>query len=268
MLFTRFARSLLKNRPLWGWGVLFMVFYLLLGAFVFSSSLPKLPNQAIVGYTSSWYAVINLYTLASLAISLSFSLIFSTHSLAYSFRFTRLTPKKYFANFVLSSAIVGLVLSVLIVAATYTLFSYRFQINIPPAKPLLVIAVAAFSSVLMCAFATLLVLVLINYLGLKNQSFVSFIPLILGFGFGFSQLFTSLPKALLYASPYSAIVGLLYSGYSGFPVLIILTNPSSATLDSYYLALSLVTWTFALLLIDAYLLGRIKPRSVEEMRQL
>jgi len=40
---------------------------------------------------------------------------------------------------VLSSAIVGLVLSVLIVAATYTLFSYRFQINIPPAKPLLVI---------------------------------------------------------------------------------------------------------------------------------
>jgi len=131
-----------------------------------------------------------------------------------------------------------------------------------------VIAVAAFSSVFMCAFATLLVLVLINYLGLKNQSFVSFIPLILGFGFGFSQLFTSLPKALLYASPYSAIVGLLYSGYSGFPVLIILTNPSSATLDSYYLALSLVTWTFALLLIDAYLLGRIKPRSVEEMRQL
>ncbi|PSN82240.1 hypothetical protein B9Q01_08650 [Candidatus Marsarchaeota G1 archaeon OSP_D] len=63
-------------------------------------------------------------------------------------------------------------------------------------------------------------------------------------------------------------MGLLYSGYSGFPVLIILTNPSSATLDSYYLALSLVTWTFALLLIDAYLLGRIKPRSVEEMRQL
>jgi len=267
MLFIYFSKALLRIKSLWGWGVLFMGFYIVLGAFLFSNGLPNnLPVSAYISYTSSWYALINLYTLSTLAISLSNSILFSTHSLAYSFKFTKLNPRSYLLNYVASSSIVGMILSAFIIIATYASFSYKFNMNIYPSNLPFMIITILISSIFMYAFSTMLVLILINYLGLKNQQFISFIPLLLGFGFGFGQLYISLPTALLYASPFTVISSLLYHGYSGYdvPVSFIYGN---GTLDINILILSLAAWTISLLLIDLLLLNRIKPRYVEEMRQ-
>ncbi|HLI45674.1 MAG TPA: hypothetical protein VKU94_00595 [Geobacterales bacterium] len=270
MLFSYFTKSLLRIKALWGWGVLFMVFYLVLGALVFGNELPKnLPVYAYVSYTSSWYALINLYTLSSLAISISNSIMFATYSLSYCFRFTRLKPMSYLLNFVLSSIIVGLTMSSAIMISTYGLFSYQFNMNLAPANLLFIAGTLVLSSIFMFAFSTLLVLLLINYLGLRNQSFISFIPLLLGFGFGFGQLYLSLPTLLLYASPFTAAIGLLYHGYSGLSVPVTLAiGLDNGSLDVNYLIISLASWAAILLLIDSYFLSRIKPRMIEEMRQI
>jgi len=268
MLFTHYSKTLLTNRALWGWGVLFMVFWLVIGGFVESTGLPKGDSAVALNYTASWYGIINLFTLSSLGVSIAFSLIYSTHSLAYAFRYTKLKPLSYLANIVASSLIVGVVLSVIMLLLTYAIFSYRFGASAAPVNPALAVPVAALAGVFMYALATMLVLIIINALGLKNQNFVSFIPLLLGYVFGFTQLFVALPNIVIYASPYTAIQDLLYHAYSGEPIPEVLSNPTGTTLSPTYLAVSLVAWTLILLLIDSAMLRRIKPKSVEEARQV
>lgn len=268
MLFTHYSKALLTNRALWGWGVAFMVFWLVIGGFVESTGLPKGDQAAALSYTASWYGLINLFSLSSLAISIAYSLMYSTHSLAYSFRFTKLKPSSYLINVVASSLIMGVVLSIIMLLSTYAIFSYKLGGAVAPVNPTATVPVAALAGVFMYALATLLVLILINSLGLKNQSFVSFIPLMLGYVFGFMQLFVSLPSLVIYASPFSAIQDLLYHAYSGQPIPKVLSNPTSTALSPAYLAISLAAWTLVLLLVDSALLRRIKPRSVEEARQI
>lgn len=267
MLLAHYTKSLLRNKNLWGWGVLLMLFYLVLGAFVMSSNIPK-NTETAMPYTASWYATTNLFTLASMAISIAYSIIYGTNALAYSFRYTRLTPASYLANLVASSMIVGATLSAIILGATYAIFYARFGPEVAPSNPALALGYAALSGLFMYVFATLLVLVLINHLGLKNQSFVSFVPLILSYLFGFMALYTSLPKTLLYVSPYTAIQDLLYHAYTGQPIPAKLTDPASGTLDPAYLLVSLAAWIVVLLAVDSAMLRTIRPRSLEEGRQI
>jgi hypothetical protein len=116
--------------------------------------------------------------------------------------------------------------------------------------------------------STLLVTIAVNYVGLQSMSLVSFVPLLLAFGLGFTQLFTSLPVALTYLSPYNAIDSMLYQAYSGNPATVQLVNPSSTALQWPYLLVSLVGWIAALLLADSFLLQRLRPRQVEEGREI
>jgi hypothetical protein len=268
MLFTHYSKTLLTNRALWGWGVLFMIFWLIIGGLVESKGLPSGDHAVALSYTASWYGLINLFSLSSLAISIAYSLIYSTHSLAYSFRYTKLKPSTYLINLVASSLIMGVVLSVIMLLSTYAIFTYKLGASVAPVNTVLIVPIAALGGVFMYTFATLLVLILINTLGLKNQNFVSFIPLLLGYVFGFLQLFVTLPSLVIYASPFSAIQDLLYHAYSGKPIPTVLSNPTGPTLSAPYLAVSLMAWTLIFLFADSALLRRIKPRSIEEARQV
>ncbi|MEM3799334.1 MAG: hypothetical protein QXH56_04490 [Thermoprotei archaeon] len=268
MFFTHYTKRLLTNKSLWGWGVLYMLFFLTLGGLVVSSSISKSNIHVVLGYTATWYALTNLTSLSTLAISIAYSLLYSTHSLAYCFRYTKLKPSSYIANVVCSSMTMGVVLSVIMLAATYVIFSQRFGAMVAPSNPALAVGLASLSGIFMFALSTFLVLTLVNTIGLKNQNFVSFIPFILSYGFGFTQLYTPLPKALIYASPFTSIQDLLYHAYSGYPVTAALTNPSTPTIQTQYLALSLVAWIILLIMVDAFMVRRIKPRSIEEGRQV
>jgi hypothetical protein len=245
-----------------------MFFWLFLGAFVESNGLPSDALPVLASYTSSWYAVISMFSLSTLGISISFSVIYATYSLAYSFRYTKLRPLTYLSNLGAASGIVGVTLGVVMLLSTYALFSYKFGVNLVPASPVLAVFVAALTGVFMYSLGMFLVLLLINFLGLKNESFVSFIPLILAYGFGFTQLYAKLPASLLYASPYNAIQGLMYHAYSVQPVPVQFTAPTGVSLDPFLLGVSLVAWVVLLILVDSAMLRRIKTRDVEEARQV
>jgi hypothetical protein len=118
------------------------------------------------------------------------------------------------------------------------------------------------------SFAMLLVLIVVNYIGLRSINFVTFIPLFLAFGLGFSQLLSSMPLGVIYASPYNAIQSLLDQAYSGTPAPAEFTNPTGTTLDWTYLVISLLVWIALLLSADSFLLRRLRPRQVEEARQI
>ncbi len=268
MFFTFYTKALLKNKNIWGWGVIFMLFWLFLGAFVMSSSLPQGDRIAYLDYTASWFGLITLFTLSTLGITIAYSLIYSTHSLSYSFKFTKLRPSTYLGNAILSSTIVGLILSMIMVGFTYAFFGYKFGMDMGPKELIILILISALSGIFMFSFTILLVLLTINYFGLKHQNFVSFIPLLLGYAFGFTQLYVQLPSLLVYLSPYNNIQDLLYYAYSGQPFPLVFTNPNTITLNPLYSLFSLILWTVFLLLLDLYLFGKIRPRNVEEARQI
>jgi hypothetical protein len=262
-----YTKGILSNRNLWFWGVAFMLFWLVLGTFEFSTGLPA-TKDAVVPYTASWYGIIAVYSLSSLAISIAYTIYYASSSLAYSFRYTRLTPLSYVGTLIGSSSVLGVMLSVIMLVATYGLFSSHFGMNLIPGDPIGAIAVSALGGVFMMSFAMLLVLIVVNYVGLRSINLVTFVPLIIAFGLGYGQLLSSMPVSLLYSSPYNAIQSLLYQAYGGTPAPVQFTNPTGATLDWPYLVVSLMVWIAILLLTDSFLLRRLRPRQVEEGRQI
>ncbi len=262
-----YTRSLLTNKSLWGWGVLFMGFWLVLGAYIFVQSGEIATAQAALAYTADWYGIIALFSLSSLSTSIAYSIYYASPALAYCFRYTKLRPITYLLNLLGSSSFLGVFLSLIMLGGTYALYSTRFGFNLKPSDIPAAVIFSALSGAFMLALSSFLVLVVNNYLGLRNVSFVSFVPLLLSYVFGFGQLFTSLPTVLLYSSPMTAMIDLLYHFYSGYAPTVVLTNPSSAALDWRLMAASLTAWTLVLLLTSGFLLGRIRPRSIEEARQ-
>lgn len=266
-LFTYYTKGILSNRNLWFWGVAFMIFWIVLGAYTFAQGIPN-TKAAVDGYTASWYSTIALYSLSSLAISISYSIFYASSSLVYSFKYTKLKPASYVGTLLGSSSVLGVLLSAIMLVCTYALFSERFGFNLVPSNPIAAVLSSALAGVFMMTLSMLLVSIVVNYLGLQSMNLVSFIPLLLAFGLGFSQLFTALPVALTYLSPYNAIDSLLYQAYSGNPATIELANPSSVVLQWPYLLASLLGWIAALLLVDSLLLQRLRPRQVEEGREI
>lgn len=264
-LLKYYTKGILSNRNLWFWGVAMMLFWLVLGAYTFSQGLPQ---NALGGYTASWYGTITLYSLSSLAISVAYSIYFSGPSLVYSFKYTKLTPLSYTGSLLGSSSVLGIILSTIMLVSTYAFYSAKFGINLSPSDPLGAVGISALAGVFMMAFAMLLVLIVVNYVGLRSINLVSFVPLILAFGLGFTGLLSQLPAAFLYASPYNAIQMLLFNAYSGSAATLQLDNPSSPALYWPYLMASLMIWTIFLLAVDSFLLRRLKPRQLEEGMQI
>jgi hypothetical protein len=266
-LFKSYIKGILQNRGLWLWGIVFMLFWIVVGAFELSQNIPNtLEAQTLT--TSSWFGLISMFSLSSIAISIAYTVFHASSSLAYSFKYTKLTPKQYIATLVGSSSIVGLTLSALTLAVTYALFSIHFNASIAPSNPLGAIAVAALAGVFVMAFAVMLVLIAVNYVGLRSVTLLTFIPMMLAFALGDTQMYSTMPVEVIYASPYNSISSLLYAAYSGQNVYAQFYNAQTPMLQWPIMLASIVIWIVVLVAVDAYLLRKIKPKKAEEGRQI
>lgn len=262
-----YSKSLLTNGSLWFWGAAFMLFWIVIGAYVESSGY-QLSGPGLSAYAGAWYAVVVLLSLSMLAIAIANSLTYGSAALAYAFRYTTLTPARYLGAVVLASAIFGLILGFVILGGTVAIFGARFHAAIVPSNVPALVAVSLGAGVFYMALATNLMLLVINYLGLRSASMVGYVPLLLSYAFGLGQAFTTLPTWLLYGSPYNAITSLLYQGFTGAPVPVMLGSTGSVTLAGPLLVVGLVAWTVGLAVTATILLRRIRARNLEEGRQI
>jgi hypothetical protein len=115
---------------------------------------------------------------------------------------------------------------------------------------------------------TALVLVVVNYLGLRSLGFIEFVPLVLSYIFGFAQLYVALPAAVLYLSPWNDMESLLYQAYRGIPATVTLAQTGSPPLDWPLNVAALGAWVVVLVALSGQLLGRIRSVSVQEGRQI
>jgi hypothetical protein len=262
-----YTKAVLRNPQILFWGVAFMAFWFVLGAYVFSTGLPP-ARPAEVAYTSAWYAIIALFSLTIVAMSIAGSLTYGTSALAFSFRYTKLTPSSYALSLMASSAAVGLVFSFVMAGLVSGLFSAHFGTLILPANLAALIGVSMLSGAFMMGLGTALVLVVVNYIGLRSLSFIEFVPLVLSYIFGFAQLYLALPAALLYASPWNDMESLLYQAYHGTAAPITLVNVGGPTLLWPICVLGLAGWVVLLVALSSFMLGRIRSISVLEGRQI
>ncbi|MHB8361037.1 MAG: hypothetical protein ACYDAO_06275 [Thermoplasmataceae archaeon] len=270
MLSKYFLKSMLRNKNIWGWGLFFMVFWLFMGAFVFNYNTTN-TRSSYLYLASTWFGLIGLISTSTISTSIAYSIYYGNSSLAYVFKFTKLRPSGYISSFMLSTAIVGAILSAFMLLFTFIFFSYKSGYMLVPTFSYISIVVGLASGTFMFLLASIIIIVVNNYLGLRNISFATFIPMILTYLFGFSQLNISLPSYIVYGSPFTDISDLFIRSYDGKPIPINLSDPanySSSMINPYYQAIILGMWIIILTVISLMLIRRIKPRPIEDARQV
>ena len=268
------VRRYLTNRAAVGWGFLYMVFWALMGAFVMSSSMPSnLPIDAYELYTATWFGVLVLMEASAIGTSTMYVLSYHTGTIPYLVRYSRMRAFDYVSALVTAGLAFVVIYGLAILGVTYAFFSYHFKIQMVPEDLPLILGSMVLSGLFFVAFSMFLELLVIKYLGFSPASSqaVNFVPLILGYGFGFAAINLNL-GFLVYASPFADIEYLLIKGYYGGPLPIgaiasspeIVTSANSPTFSEGLGILALMAWIVALLTVSVALFNRVYYRNIYE----
>lgn len=268
------TKKLVINPQNLGWSLFFVIFWLAMGAYVFSSNIPSnLPSNIYQAYASAWFGIATLISMSSISTSLTFSLAYQTGAIPYLLRYSKMRAISYVSAVLASGLITGLAYGIVLLILTDIMYSSHFKVSLPPANIPLTIAFVLLSSLLYTAFSLFLQLIRVKYLGFAPATIqiVSFVPLLLGYLFGFSTLFLHLNKGIIYASPFSSAEFLLAKGYYGGVVylspLAELGEANSGEVFSVETGvISIIGWSILLLLISLVLFNKVYYRSIQEGR--
>ncbi len=266
MIARYFFSSLLRDKSLWGWGIGFMFFWLYMGAFVFNSYSGT--EEEWLFTASGWFSIIGLIAASIVATTISYSIYYSTSSLVYVFKYTNFSPRSYVLNLVGGSSLVSAVIGTIIILFTAVLFSIRSGFAVVPMMPVQAVFLFILTGIFMFLFSLIMVILVNNYLGMKNRSFVNLLPQLLSYIFGFSEFGTPLPMSVIYASPFSDIPRLLFMVFSGKESPQNMSSFTGPVVNSYILLASLLSWIGVMFIISMLMIGKIRSRSIEEGRHL
>lgn len=264
MIASYYLKALAANRYVWGWGVGFMAFFLVLGAFGFSQGVGSGPST-ILWFTASWFGLTTLFAFGAASVTVSYTIFYASSSLAYAFRFTRLRPASFVLGLLVGVVAVGLVQTGAMLLVSALLFSAHFHQWVLPVNPVGAIAVAIPSAMFIGVFSLLTVLIALNYVSARSINAIVWVPYMLTFSLGFAQLFGTLPAWFEYGSPFNDMLALLVMAYRGAPVSITFANSGSA-LDWRVLLGVLLAWIAAFLLLTQRLVRSIRAQDIEALR--
>jgi hypothetical protein len=266
MIAKYYLKSLLFDKALWGWGVGLILFWLFMGSYVFGFNITSKTES--LGYTSVWFSLIGLISGSVIATSVAYSVYYANSSLAYGFRYTKLRPSAYILDLMISTAVMGVIIGAFIIVFTLVLFSSKSGYLLLPLYPELSIVMFFVTGIFMFLLSAVLVIFANNYTGLKSVSLIVLIPQILSYLFGFSELGVALPAAVVYASPFSDIPRIMFQTYYGHAAPLNMSNGSGPLLNPLIMIGSLIFWIALLFAMAMFLVRRIRPRSIEEGRQV
>ncbi|WP_338598460.1 hypothetical protein V6M85_07565 [Sulfolobus tengchongensis] len=267
------VKRLLLNPNLVGWGILYILFWGSIGAYLMAPSFIKQIPTAYISkvyqsYVASWYADLVTLSLSALAVSVAFMLFYQTGTLPYLFRYSRLKESTYIVSVYSGTLIAGLAIELSLTGLISVIFSNNgIGITIYPHEFYILIPFILLANLFFISLSTFLVLLTIKFNGMRVQNLISFTPLVLGFLFYSLFTFSEYPKTLDYTSPYLSLILLLYYGYSGNTPPANLQNPqSSASLE--LVIISSILWVLILTLANIILIRRIYFTNIEESKQL
>jgi len=263
--FSLNLKLLLTNPSLIFWAIIFVEYWVFMWVFVFSGGLPPI-EEAVKNYVSLAYGSLVMISLSAVATAICDELIYSSKSIKFVTKYTKLSPVKFLVENFASCFIVLLITSAVMFASVVGLFCYKFGMLVLPENALGLVAISLLSAIFLYALSAFLSLLLVVLRAPKSASFLSFIPLILSF-LAYGSLWTDF-KNLAYTSPYNCITALCYHFFSGRqPVTGAFLMSNGENLMSVPLsAVSLIAWTLALLILVVVLLRKMKGVGIEEIR--
>ncbi len=265
MIFTPNLRSILKSRPIWLWGISFVVFWLFMGVFVFASDY-SIPKNMLHEYAGVWFALDSIISVSAIGVTMSYSIYFSSNSLAYLFRNSKMSPLRYYLETMASAGVAFVILGSILMLITGIFFYIKFHIFELPNLIAYSIVLFFISGIIFYSMAATLVIVFNNWLGLRNINFISFISLFLGMGFGYTALYSKLPSNIMYGNFITPLEYLYVYSFDSKTPTSVLVNPYSEPIKLNLAILSIFIWTIILMLLAIFTIKNIKGSYIEEAR--
>jgi len=259
------TKSLLTNPYLIFWSILFIEFWVFMWAYVFGSQLPT-AEEAVRTYTATAYGNLLMLSLSGAAITIASSLLYSSRSVRYVTKYTRLSPSRFLFENLLSSLAVLLTISGIMFISVVLVFFSKFGMFVLPIDAVGLLFSVILGTLFIYALALFLNLFIVILKAPRSASFISFLPLLLAFT-SYSALWIDFGSAV-YFSPFNGITSVCYYYFSGeSPPTGNFFTPGDKTLVNVGLAISsLVAWVGFLLILDVVLLKKMRGVGVEEIR--
>jgi len=258
-------KSLLTNPHLIFWAIIFVEFWVFMWAYVFSVNIPPV-EEAIREFLSLAYGSLLTISLSAVSIGISQNLIYSSKSIRFVTKYTRLSPSKFLAENLASSFTVLLIDSAIMFASTIGVFWHKFGMLILPKNAAGLAAATVLSAIFLYALTAFLSLMLVLLRAPKSASFITFIPLMLSF-VAYSSLWMDF-QIFAYISPFNCILSLCYYFLSGKqPVTGAFFGSNRGNLmDITLTTTSLSIWTAILCVLVIAMLRKMKGVGIDEIR--
>jgi hypothetical protein len=259
------TKNLLRNPYLIFWSVFFIEFWVIMWAFVFAGNLPQIEEVMRGSVATAWGSLVVL-SLSAAASSIAMSLLYSSKSIRYVTKYTKLSPSRFLLENLLSSLAVLATISVIMFFSVLLAFYAKNGVLVLPVDPVGLIFSTFLGNLFLYALSLFLNLAIIVLRAPRSASFISFLPLMLGF-LSYVALWLDF-GIVAYISPFNCLTSVGYFNYSGksAPTGDYLM-PGVATLMNMPLAmLSLILWIGFLLSLDIVLLRKMRGVGLEEIR--
>jgi hypothetical protein len=259
------AKSLLTNPYILFWSILFIEFWVVMWAYIFGNYIPQV-EEALRIYTATAYGNLLMLSLSGASVTIASSLLYSSKSIRYVTKYTKLSPIRFLLENLASSLIALLAISAVMFVSVTGVFYARFGLVLMPIDSVGLSASVFLGTLFIYALALFLNLLVIVLRAPKSGSFISFLPLVLAFT-AYASLWVDFGN-VTYLSPFNCIVSICYYCFSGQapPTGNFLVQGGQSIVNVTLAAGSLVSWSIILMVINVVLLKKMRGVGVEEIR--
>lgn len=259
------AQSLLTNPYIFFWSILFIEFWVLMYAYIFGNYIPHV-EEAVRIYTATTYGNLLMLSLSGAAVTIASSLLYSSRSIRFVTKYTKLSPSGFLVENLVSSVLSLLAISVVMFISITGVFYVRFRFFMMPVNPIGLVFGVLLSTLFIYALALFLNLSVIILRAPKSASFISFLPFVLAFT-AYAALWVDFGN-VAYFSPFNCIVSVCYYFFSGQapPTGNFLALGGQNLVNASLVIGSLLAWSAILMVLNVFLLRKMRGVGVEEIR--
>jgi hypothetical protein len=259
------AKSLLTNPYILFWSILFIEFWVFMWAYIFGNYVPQ-REEALRIYTATAYGNLLMLSLSGASVTIASSLLYSSKSIRYVTKYTKLSPSRFLLENLVSSLMALLAISAVMFFSVTGVFFARFGFVVLPFDAIGLFFGIILSILFIYALALFLNSSVIILRAPKSASFISFLPLILAFT-AYASLWIDFGN-VTYFSPFNCIVSVCYYFFSGQapPTGNFLIQGEQTLVNLGLVIGSLLAWSIILMMLNVFLLRKIRGVGVEEIR--
>ena len=259
------TKSLITNPYLLVWSIAFIEFWVIMFAYVFGNRIPS-TEEAVRIYTATAFGSLLMLSLSSSVVTITQSLLYSSKSIRFITKYTKLSPSRFLLENLASSLVVLLIISAVMFVSVTGVFYARFGMLMLPVDWVGLIFSIVISTLFIYSFSLFLNFVIVHLRAPRAASFITFLPLMLGFT-AYASIWIDF-GSFTYVSPFNCIISICYYFFSGKapPTGNLLMQSGQSLVNIPGAMGSLIVWSVTLLLLGVVLLRKMRGLNIEEIR--